>query len=144
MTCKNGGSCASEPEGSQYDDIFACVCTAGYIGATCEGETAGEPEQDNTSAIIAGGLVAVFFVVGVLGVLGYRYRLRQVKMRAYDFAAKLAEMCDAGELDAADSSLIPREIKRSHVTLITQVGAGAFGEVWKGVLDESSAGGVPG
>jgi serine/threonine protein kinase len=38
----------------------------------------------------------------------------------------------------------PREIKRSHVTLVTKIGNGAFGDVWKAFLDESKAGGVPG
>ena len=39
---------------------------------------------------------------------------------------------------------VPREIRRAHVTQIGKIGAGAFGDVWKGVLDESPVGGVPG
>jgi serine/threonine protein kinase len=45
---------------------------------------------------------------------------------------------------AWDTPRIPREIKRSHVTMLTKLGVGAFGEVWKAFLDESSSGGVPG
>ena len=43
-----------------------------------------------------------------------------------------------------DMDKLPREVKRSHVVMVAKIGAGAFGEVWKGMLDESSAGGVPG
>ena len=39
---------------------------------------------------------------------------------------------------------IPREIKRVCITLITQIGSGQFGEVWKATCDESAFGGVPG
>lgn len=38
---------------------------------------------------------------------------------------------------------IPREIPRSNVTLTQKLGAGAFGDVYRGILDESSTGGVP-
>merc|ERR1712232_53655 len=57
--------------------------------------------------------------------------------------AKLAEMSEGGEFDIALSQT-PREIKRSHVEMVSKIGSGAFGEVWKAVLDESSVGGVPG
>ena len=39
---------------------------------------------------------------------------------------------------------IPREIKRSSITLISKLGSGQFGSVWKGLLDETKSGGVPG
>merc|ERR1719272_2540931 len=62
-------------------------------------------------------------------------------------------MVEMGELemDSDDASRdrrghsvgIPRELKRAHIVMVQQIGEGAFGDVWKGILDESSAGGVP-
>ena len=37
----------------------------------------------------------------------------------------------------------PREIKRSFLSLVEVVGKGQFGQVWKGMLDESPDGGAP-
>jgi serine/threonine protein kinase len=39
---------------------------------------------------------------------------------------------------------LPREIPRRCITKSEKVGEGAFGEVFKGILDETSTGGVPG
>ena len=85
-----------------------------------------------------------------------RYRQEKALKAAVDFGSKIRALRDAGELtempliansgpsDTNSGELLPREIKRSFVTLTEKVGAGQFGEVWKAVLDESRAGGVPG
>merc|ERR1712196_400595 len=52
-------------------------------------------------------------------------------------------MYEAGELEV-DHSGVPREGRRGDVTMLVKIGEGQFGEVWKGILDESSSGGVPG
>ena len=72
-------------------------------------------------------------------------------MRAHDFEATLAEMQDRGEIAAEQVNAMdtaarsgPREIKRSHVVMLSKIGKGAFGEVWRAILDESAVGGVPG
>ena len=47
-------------------------------------------------------------------------------------------------VDQVASGGIPREIRRSFVTPTERFAAGAVGEVWKGILDESPSGGSPG
>ena len=49
---------------------------------------------------------------------------------------------DDSILQPAEGNHLPREIARRHVSMLDKIGAGAFGEVWKGVLDDSSRGGV--
>ena len=51
---------------------------------------------------------------------------------------------DDATIQGESEPRIPREIKRSHITMVQQISEGKFGEVWRGVLDESDAGGVPG
>merc|ERR1719272_1398873 len=88
---------------------------------------------------------AGFIFVLVAAALIYRHHAHGVKMRAFDFAAQLTSLMEAGTIDKSESALgVPREIKRSNITMVKAIGQGAFGEVWKGILDESSSGGVPG
>ena len=66
---------------------------------------------------------------------------RVQKRRAIDFRRELERLVAAGDLDeghgAADR--VPREIPRSCLTLTDKLGAGAFGEVWRVVVNESSS-----
>ena len=71
--------------------------------------------------------------------------------RAVNFENEIHRLLMSGQLDEgmlgkdADSqqSRVPKEIKRNNVQLISQLGKGAFGAVWKAVLDESKQGGSP-
>jgi hypothetical protein len=113
---------------------------------------------------VAGVLVATFIALVLLVFGAYKYRIRQISLRAFDFDIRLQDMITSGAIDATllapnsvsspsntkdveaagTHSRIPREIKRSHVCLLSSIGSGQFGEVWKAVLDETAAGGVPG
>lgn len=76
----------------------------------------------------------------------YRYRHKRAASRAHDFEAELKRLLETGNLDQehASTGCVPREIDRRNITLVDRIGGGAFGEVWKGTLDESSAkAGVP-
>lgn len=76
----------------------------------------------------------------------YRYRAHKEAMKATNFSDELQRMIDAGEIDKdiAGKDLIPREIKRSHITLLQIIGSGQFGEVHKALLDESATGATGG
>ena len=155
----NGQGCANGDQvddgGSTFDQSFRCDCTGTiYEGDNCEIEKAKEVVTvDNTkdSGGLVGGLIGGF--IAVLAVVGaaYKYRVHQISQRAFDFQNELASMMATGELDAMvggggsdGGPRLPREIKRANVTPTQVVGSGQFGEVWKAVLDERSAGGVPG
>ena len=71
-----------------------------------------------------------------------RRRRRWEKMKPTNFGDKLQSMLDSGDIDpevAGLSTLLPREIKRKNLKLIEEIGKGAFGTVWKGLLDETLA-----
>ena len=161
----NGQDCG--PNGTpEEDDVlfnkqYACACTNtstfDYVGENCEHEQKGiqassdlSPAQSGVGlGTVVGSLVGGMFVLLVVAGMVYKRRVHALSMRAHNFEMHLHELLASGEIevsatDAASNSRIPREIKRSHVTMTSVVGAGAFGEVWKGVLDESSSGGVPG
>ena len=44
---------------------------------------------------------------------------------------------------ASKRASTPRELKRSHLTMVEVIGSGEFGQVWKSMLDESPCGGAP-
>jgi len=114
-------------------------------------------EADDSSATgkggsIAAGVLAAILVVGLAGVGVIKRRAHQHMMRAHDFEAELLALRESkDQTDLAEAltltdglAQVPREIKRKCVTRTEKIGEGQFGEVFKGVLDESSQGGVPG
>ena len=101
---------------------------------------------DSTWAIpVVIASVAMVVLLLLLAVV-YRYQAKQHHNRAHNFQLDLDRLVAAGEIDAGDAANtgVPREIKRGCVNLITKLGEGNFGEVYKATLDESrKIGGVP-
>ena len=138
----------------RFDRHYTCDCSATkFSGPNCD--VLAEPSNsasgsDSGSAdsggMVAGVLLAIFVLLLIAGLGLHKFRVHTISMRAFDFLAEMDRLKQAGELDLDENAgpKVPREIKRGHITLLNKIGAGAFGEVWKGVLDESSAGGVPG
>lgn len=151
----NGRGCGAgiKVDTVKFDGLFTCDCSqTKFIGDNCDVEppapTAAAGAEANTddspeSWVIAVGLLSLFSVIAALGILTYRRHIHALKMQAVDFLREAEKMREAGDLGIRTDKL-PREVKRSDVTLTEKIGAGAFGEVWKGILDESSRGGVPG
>eukprot|EP00039_Didymoeca_costata_P013930 m.218320 g.218320 ORF g.218320 m.218320 type:complete len:2262 (-) comp15903_c0_seq3:2204-8989(-) len=142
--CENGGV---PNDTTPYDQKFTCKCTNLYSGDNCEiaEATASKAEQDNTTSSAIGATFGVILLIAVLFVVRQRRRAYREKMRAFDFQQEIDRLLAAGELneDQVQVECIPREIPRSNVTLTQKLGAGAFGDVYRGILDESSTGGVP-
>ena len=131
-TCYGHGKC--DPKGDLYDGNFACLCRFGYSGGRCE------------HSVLSYYIIAIVVALAGIPAAVYVHRLRKRALAPVDFEAKLRALVDAGEIEVpADDH--PREVKRSCLTLVERLGKGAFGEVWKGVLDELGAGGgfaIPG
>lgn len=130
----------------KFDRSFTCNCSATkFVGDNCDVEVAASStaDTDTTTTTIVGVVLGIVVLALFLIAAGLRYRTYKASMKAFDFEAELERMRAEGDLLGGTGG-IPREIKRSHVTMTDEIGAGAFGEVWKGILDESAAGGVPG
>lgn len=138
-----------------FDKAFDCSCIggSGFTGSNCDvppepSKTTQDEDSDAATAVsigVAGGLISLF----VVGMIISKVRERRVKMKPLDFMQQYRDMVASGEIhpenvDDDAKSKLPREIKRSHLTLVEVVGKGQFGQVWKAVLDESSTGGLPG
>jgi hypothetical protein len=124
---------------------------------TAAAQTSAAEESKLTSRIAgaaAGGVIALILLV--LGAM--KYRQHRISLRPVDFKALFDQLMASGEISneqvtglqlsqAASGvkvSNLPREIHRSCVVKSDKIGEGAFGEVFKAVLDESKHGGVPG
>lgn len=160
--CENNGtrSDGADGAGDMYDQSYVCKCVSAgittYSGDNCEiaveasSSSTGDGGSGNTP-VVAGSMAGAVIFLFCVGLIAYKRRMYKHMMKAFDFKAEVARLISAGEIDEGDGDggadlgpKIPREIKRSHIVMIKQIGEGAFGEVWHGVLDESSAGGVPG
>jgi serine/threonine protein kinase len=88
-------------------------------------------------ATIAALIIAGFMVI--------KYRQHLEKIKPLDFATQFERMLKMGDVSAQlhDKGKKPREIRRKALVLLERLGHGAFGEVWKALLDESATGGSP-
>jgi serine/threonine protein kinase/ABC-type branched-subunit amino acid transport system substrate-binding protein len=91
-----------------------------------------------------GGLMAGLLstLVGIVFALGLHWRLQYYwkRRRSIDFTLQMKRLTKEGSLDSGlrAGGTMPREIKRDAVHKTQKVGGGEFGEVWKGILDESA------
>jgi hypothetical protein len=145
FNCNGQGTCSHGTD--LYDGEFTCDCSDGFKngdGDDLEILFCGTVIDNSSKAL--GAVVGTVIVLGLIAFALYKYRVYHISMRAVDFEAELRKMLDTGEIDEAGIGLagFPREIKRKDVAMIEMVGQGQFGEVFKGELDESRSGGVPG
>jgi serine/threonine protein kinase len=97
--------------------------------------------QDLSGGAMAAIIVPVVLLVGVLLTFSINCHLQRIaKLRSIDFVSKLKHMQREGDFPGAvaQTDAIPREIKRNAVHRTNRIGTGQFGEVWKGLLDESA------
>ena len=118
-------------------------------------------QSDAPSVAIIISIAAVLGLMVVAGTLAFmygKYSARQAARTPYNFGAMRKELqqsmppeaialgrdasgnpTDDTALDgtpAALCSLTPRELKRGWVRMVTRLGIGEFGEVWKALLDD--------
>jgi serine/threonine protein kinase len=130
---------------STPDDGFRKLYFPGKISFATPPADRPPPDSANASPIssraLAAAVAMMVLLVSVGLALGFNWKLqRKWKRRSIDFYSKMKSMQSEGGLAESDGSLrsVPREIKRSAVQKTNKVGAGQFGEVWKGLLDESA------
>ena len=86
----------------------------------------------------AAAAVAVLAAVGAAllalgGWLGWRHRGYRRAVRPHDFAGELARLGDDSTLDPAARQMVsPAELDRSSLRIDSKLGAGEFGELWRG------------
>jgi serine/threonine protein kinase len=144
MVCSNGETIDLIP----FDKSYVCNCNDTiYQGSNCN-----EPKPEassldagvaaTTSATAMGSLIGLV----VLVLIGHKYHKYRESMKPVNFNLISDAMLSGGELSEEDfnRSRKPREILRKCIEKSEKVGEGAFGEVFKGYLDESMVGGVPG
>lgn len=116
------------------------LSAAGYSCTLRSGTKASGVQAD---AII----VLIVVILLVIALFYVNWRRKQLAVVAHDFHTDLMFLKSYGELgESGDAKCrVPREIKRGCVKRLNLIGAGQYGEVWKGVLDEhTEKGGVPG
>jgi surface protein len=156
QACANKG--VPVDDGDPFDGIVtACDCSgiARFVGDYCENEcTAGESKDPTTGrcVVLDSGTTSIIAAVAGVTVLlllipavAIRYHQYKVSMRPIDFDELNRKMLENGTIvdGQFNSDRKPRELKRSSIVLLEQVGSGAFGAVWKAMLDESASTGSP-
>ena len=130
-----------------FDGVVSCISKRTAITVTNESKATG---------LIAGVVTSVAVLALVIAAaIAKQIKEKNKRNQPTDFRAIFAEWQSksgaAGQLGpsrrlsnvAADDYDAPREVRRSALTLVDQVGSGQFGAVWKGMLDESATGGPP-
>jgi serine/threonine protein kinase len=157
--CANKGVPVDD-SGDLFDGTFtACDCTgiALYVGENCDQECGGGTHKGaktgscvaklvaKDASVILGVNAGIVLLLLLLAVGGFRYHQRRRSLRPVDFDELNRKMLQNGTLleEQLFGNLRPRELKRSNVVLLEQIGLGAFGSVWKAMLDESAATGQP-
>ena len=148
-TCVNGAALVDHVE---FDNDFACNCTQDYVGENCETSLVHNTNNSSDGNSSTATVLSVLF--GAIALAAATY-LAITKHKAYkkanapvDFVALLQQLRDQGmvtdeQVAAAPATSsgvnVPRELGRSWLTMIHQLGAGNFGEVWKATLVDGSS-----
>ena len=127
----------------QGPGLSKCGCNAGYVLSTknqydCESTTVNA--SPSSSAAILGGAVGgsgfAILLVLLLVIILLRRRRNQERNRAFDFN-KLVD-ANTTALTLGEKRIVPMELKRTAIEMITVLGKGAFGEVSKAKMTESN------
>jgi hypothetical protein len=132
------------------------IAAEGKAAAQSSKAEADKKQTSFTTGLAAGGVIILLLIV----VAAVKFQQHKIAMKPVDFQALFNQMLDSGDITSAGSASgatatadkstpvprLPREIPRQCVTKSEKVGEGAFGEVFKAILDESKhgSGGVPG
>jgi serine/threonine protein kinase len=129
----------------QKDTSRAGVCKgAEEDEVEFDGNVACPDVKGDSSTVVIVVLVTAILAVGI-AYSAAKYRAHKKSMLAFDFRVEMERLAAQGALteeQLVDRS-VPRELKRSCVTIVKKIGEGQFGEVAKGSLDEYRDSGIP-
>ena len=129
--CQYSAAATCNGVGDVQDD-GTCECNSGHTGDNCD---------ETIASIVATGMSIALALVLVAGGLAFAHRRRE-QLKPYDFSEQLSQLGDANPAGAADGSpafaeegrsLVPDELSRGSVTLLSILGSGQFGEVREGL-----------
>lgn len=139
--CAPGAKCI---DGPRFDEQFTCDCESlsNVAGPNCDAVTSSSSSSLSSGALggIAAGILVLLLVVVLIIYLVYRVR----NNKPHDFEEELRKMIESGRLREEtlhlSGSMVPKEIPRSSVRTLERLGAGAFGDVNKGLYRPGAAG----
>ena len=137
-SCANGVAVDGEP----MDGAFTCDCGGTrFTGENCDAAS----DPGGSAATVAGAVLGALVLASAAAFLLLRWQRHARSMMATNFREQLQAMKEQGEVDEAQASRcgVPRELKRGWLALIDTLGKGAFGEVWKGLLQDGGNPDVP-
>ena len=116
------------------------------IATTQNGSTTAKESSSGAGAAAVGAAIGVLAVGGLIAAAFFAARKKRTDLQtqqqepAQNFEVVLDDLLESGRIDQEQASgrIVPREIDRADVDLVSMIGEGAFGQVWKGLLDESS------
>jgi serine/threonine protein kinase len=148
---------------SCFNDMTDCNYAPEKVQSNSTGLQRGSQDGEDSGPIVASVLVPLFVLAGVAAWAVTKRRETRAQRRAFDFETKIEALRASGDLPAevdddhtgyqsgdggttvaSLSRGIPRELKRRCISRMDKIGSGAFGEVFKGILDESLTNGIPG
>ena len=139
----NGGNMVDR---TPFDQKYTCDCSdVTNQGANCDvpptgaaGSAAAGSDEMTLYAVVAA--LAVILVAALVFVAVAKRRAYVNAWAAMDFETQLQMLKDAGLIDpnstGDEGPLLPRELRRAWLNMISELGKGAFGEVWKCTLTD--------
>ena len=147
VTCRAVNLCAISNGGCDQvcnytgPSIRACSCNSGYSISSHNLSACDYISAAASSATIGGVTGGVLLTILVLILFVAILRRRQINSHSnppFDFQMMIVKVAAGLKLNSA--SIIPTEFKRSNIDVISILGRGNFGEVYKGVISYSISG----